>query len=94
MGIVFIMVMLSDSQSLTGDSSLASQITQALRGYDAAGFGDVSVLSHHGVVTLVGTVPSWYSRSLAYQLATRQPQVSRVLDFLNVKQSVTAVVSN
>lgn len=87
------MVMLSENHSPRSDSLLVSQVVQALRGYDAVGFAGVSVLSHQGTVTLIGSVPSWYSRSLAYQLATRQPQVSRVVDFLKVEHSAAAVVS-
>lgn len=79
------MVAISDNNLASDDSLLGSQVSQALRGYDAARFSGVRVISHSGVITLVGNVPNWYSRSLAYQLATRQPLVSRVVDALSVK---------
>jgi osmotically-inducible protein OsmY len=80
------MVALSENQSTASDSALVSQVAFALRNYDAAGFGKVRVISHRGTVTLTGHVPNWYSRSLAYQLAVRQPAVSHVVDALVVTQ--------
>ncbi len=79
------MVALSDPRSAIIDPHLDSQVLRALRDYDSIGFSRVQVLSHDGVVTLSGSVVNWYARSLAYQLARRQPQVSRVVDALRVQ---------
>lgn len=78
------MATLSDNPSTALDLTLVSQVAQTLRGYDRALFSGVRVQSDLGVITLAGVVPSWYSKSLAYQLVNRHPHVSRVVDALNV----------
>ena len=78
------MVALSKSPSQVADSLVVAQVVTALRGYDALAFQGVTVRSELGVVTLTGSVPNWYARSLAYQLAHRQPDVTRVVDAVSV----------
>ena len=88
------LIMVMQSNSLSGSESLVvSQVTQALRDYDAVGFGGVRVLLDRGVITLTENVPNWYFRSLAYQLASRLPLASHVVDALRVRQSSRAAVS-
>ncbi len=72
-----------DSHSLV-DLSTARQVEQALQAYDLKTFSGVSAQSASGTVTLRGSVASFYARSLAYQLAARQPAVQRVIDTLQV----------
>ncbi len=79
------MVAIAEERSVSTDPLLVSQVTQALRDYDTAGFGRVQVRAQHGVVTLSGSVVNWYLRSLAYQLAQRQTHGTRVVDALRVQ---------
>lgn len=81
------MVPPSENPSLDDDSVLTRVVTLALRNYDVATFDSVLVSSQRGVVTLSGSVPNWFSRSLAYQLAKRQPLATRVVDALSVKRA-------
>jgi osmotically-inducible protein OsmY len=78
------MVAFAENRSVTIDPHLVTQVSQALRDYDSIGFARVHVHSQLGVVTLSGSVGNWYARSLAYQLARRQPQVAKVVDALRV----------
>lgn len=86
------MVALVEPLPQSVDPQLESQVSQALRAYDSVGFAKVHVRSQLGVVTLSGSVVNWYSRSLAYQLARRQPQVARVVDALRVQSTTRPTI--
>ena len=78
------MVALTLDQLPTADRSVVQQIESALHSYGAQAFADVSVRSRFGIVTLRGRVPSFYAKSLVYQLVRRQPAVHDVIDSLEV----------
>lgn len=75
----------------SADVELSSEVKRALRAHDPVGFERVRVRADWGVVTLTGSVSSWYARSLAYQLAERQPEVLRVVDAIRVNPRVRPV---
>ncbi len=72
-----------DSHSMV-DLSTARQVEQALQAYDLKTFAGVTAQSTAGTVILRGSVGSFYARSLAYQLALRQPAVQQVIDSIEV----------
>ncbi|MFU9137189.1 MULTISPECIES: molecular chaperone OsmY [unclassified Erwinia] len=75
------------------DSGVTAKVKAALVDNDAIKSTDISVKTHHGVVTLSGFVPSQDQAEVAVAAAKKVEGVKSVSDKLHVKDSTKASVS-
>jgi hypothetical protein len=65
-------------------SAIADRIQGMLRSFGPFRFSDVAVRPSAGGVTLYGTTPNFFAKSLAYQLAQSAAVGHRIVDSLTV----------
>ncbi len=78
------MVAITPSKSNTQDLELRERVTLLVQQRQLASEGEVRIDAQGGVVTLRGTVPTYYRRQLLYSSARRVAGVLEVIDQLEV----------
>lgn len=78
------MVAFSNLQHVPADRSLEQHVEQALLNYDPFRFRKIMARARSGVVVLMGSVSTFYAKSLGFHLTQQLPGVSSVIDAVAV----------
>jgi osmotically-inducible protein OsmY len=74
------------ANEIANDLELQTRVQTAIASQTGVNALKISVVAHHGIVTLGGTVPSGAVHTLAVQTARGVPGVVRVVDRLHVQR--------